>query len=140
MEYEITGIATWLGVKQPDKYDAYSVSLLPEIDAQYEALALKIPELAEEEGIYVTMPDCLRELGEKSAEYLNEALSTDKFCCSDSVFRAKNKQQPELKGMERVMSGERVVITVTPMAYSFVSNDGKELDGVSMRLIAVRPA
>ena len=133
--FTLTGIVTWASIKETDKWGAYTMSILPEKNDEYEALALAIPDVAEDEGIYVTMADCLRQLGETGAEYLNNSTGTDSFHESDTVFKCKNKQQPLLMhGAEDLISGCRASIVVSPSAYSFVTSDGKELDGVTMRL------
>ena len=136
----ITARVVWADLERPDKYGKYGVTLTVDTRNGDWATFKKLYMQQVEEGDLPTGPEhALRDLGEWGAKMLNECDDTTgepTWFEGDVVIKLKTNKLPRIAD-RTIKCGDTVIAAYGMRAYSFMNEEGEQLEGVSLYLNGV---
>lgn len=133
--YLPSSTAIWCSLKEPDEYGKYTMSILarPADPAWITALE-KMIKIAEAEDVALDMDDLLKPVGQWASSSLPDVHECD------VALRLKTRHEPNVINPRKhvLSSGTPVTVKCCPFVYSFTNDEGEHLEGLSLRLNAIR--
>ncbi len=132
------GTVVWADLEKPSKFGKFGVTLTVDRNSEsWQAFEAFISELCSESDVCRSADELTRNLGDNSAEYLNNDLQEPVWHSSDQcvVFRTKEIRY----GVDlTVRRGDVVEIGYGASVYSFENDEGEQIEGVALYLNNLR--
>lgn len=133
MNNQLTGIVVWADLEKASKYGKYGVTITVDKNADdWKRFDAFIDELCSEDDVCRNADELTRNLGDNSAQYLNEDNDIDIWHTSDQCISFRTKRLTPGTDLT-VRRGDRITLSYGASTYSFVGEAG-HVEGVALYL------